>query len=214
MELFYPCSRIVPILAMVLVLIIPVYGQIGTPCNTSMISSFTPCLSFVTNSTANGNSPSAACCNSLKSLTSGSKDCFCLIVTGNVPLQVPINQSLGISLPSACNMPGVPLQCKASGAPIPAPGPVSLEPAPSPGLSPTPSPKASSVPEPISPAQAPQSDTTPLLNPPFPTVDSEAPTATTGSRPVLTPSAAMPSHSLSPSFLLLVLGVSVLNYYW
>ncbi|KAF5466116.1 hypothetical protein F2P56_016071 [Juglans regia] len=206
MELFYPCSRIVPILAMVVVLIIPVYGQIGTPCNTSMISSFTPCLRFVTNSTANGTSPSANCCNSLKSLTSGGKDCLCLIVTGNVPFPVPINRSLAISLPRACNMPGVPLQCK---------GPVSLEPTPSPGLSPTPSPKASSVPEPTTPAQAPQSDTTPVLTPPSPTVDSEAPTATTGSRPVLTPSAAMPSHSLSPSFMLLVLGVnSVLNYYW
>lgn len=70
---------------------------------------------------------------------------------------------------------------------------------------------ASSVPTPTSPAaQAPESDTTPSS----PTVNSEAPTATSGSRPVLTPSAALPSYSLSPFVhLLLVLGASVLNYY-
>lgn len=68
---------------------------------------------------------------------------------------------------------------------------------------------ASSVPESMSPTQAPESDTTLLLTPPAPTVGSEAPTATTGSRPVLTPSAATPSYCLSPSFLLLVLGAFV-----
>ncbi|KAG6727248.1 hypothetical protein I3842_02G120700 [Carya illinoinensis] len=208
MELLLSCSRIVLIMAMVVVLIIPVYGQISTPCNASIISSFTPCMNLLTNSTANGTSPSADCCNSLKSLTSGGLDCLCLIVTGSVPFQIPINRSLAISLPRACNMPGVPVQCKASAAPIPAPGPFSPGPTLSPGLSPTPSPKASSVPEPISPTQAPESDTTPLT-PPARTVDSKAPTATTGSRPVLTPSAAIPSYSLSPSFLLLVLGVFI-----
>jgi hypothetical protein len=149
---FSSCARLVPILAMAVFFIsIPVYGQISTSCSASMISSFTPCLNFLTNSTANGTSPSAGCCNALKSLTSGSKDCMCLIVTGNVPFQIPINRTLAISLPRACNMPGVPLQCKgttfvqhtsfvvffyetidilmqifctsaAAGAPIPAPG--------------------------------------------------------------------------------------------
>lgn len=112
MELLLPCSRIVLIMAMVVVLIIPVYGQISTPCNASIISSFTPCMNLLTNSTANGTSPSADCCNSLKSLTSGGLDCLCLIVTGSVPFQIPINRSLAISLPRACNMPGVPVQCK------------------------------------------------------------------------------------------------------
>ncbi|KAE8022693.1 hypothetical protein FH972_008474 [Carpinus fangiana] len=209
---FSSCARLVPILAMAVFFIsIPVYGQISTPCNASMISSFTPCLNFLSNSTANGTSPSADCCNALKSLTSGSKDCTCLIFTGNVPFQIPINQTLAISLPRACNMPGVPLQCKA-GAPIPAPGPVSLGPSPSSGLSPSPSPKASSVPEPTTPAQAPESDTTPTLTPLSPTVDSGAPTATTGSRPVLTPSVAIRSHTLSPSLLLLMLGFVALKY--
>jgi hypothetical protein len=114
MELFSPCARFVPILVMAVFFISsPVYAQISTPCSASMISSFTPCLNFLTNSTGNGTSPpSANCCNSLKSLTSGSMGCLCLIVTGNVPFQIPINRSLAISLPRACNMSGVPLQCK------------------------------------------------------------------------------------------------------
>ncbi|KAG6727249.1 hypothetical protein I3842_02G120700 [Carya illinoinensis] len=145
MELLLSCSRIVLIMAMVVVLIIPVYGQISTPCNASIISSFTPCMNLLTNSTANGTSPSADCCNSLKSLTSGGLDCLCLIVTGSVPFQIPINRSLAISLPRACNMPGVPVQCKASAAPIPAPGPFSPGPTLSPGLSPTPSPKGTRI---------------------------------------------------------------------
>ncbi|XP_050240638.1 non-specific lipid transfer protein GPI-anchored 20 [Quercus robur] len=201
----------VPMLAMIVVLIIPVYGQINSPCSASMISSFSPCMGFVTNSSANGTSPTAACCNSLKSLTSGGMGCLCLILTGNVPFQIPINRTMAISLPSACNMAGVPVQCKASASPLPAPGPISLAPTPLPEAS-SPSPKASSVTEPpTSPALAPEADTTPLLTPPS-TTSSEAPTATTGSRPVLTPSSAMPSHSLSSSLLLFALGLFVMSY--
>lgn len=93
--------------------ILPVYGQVTTPCTASMISSISPCMmNLITNSSANGTSPTADCCNALKSLTSTGMDCACLIVTGNVPFQIPINRSLAISLPRACNMPGVPLQCK------------------------------------------------------------------------------------------------------
>ncbi|XP_075655688.1 non-specific lipid transfer protein GPI-anchored 20 [Castanea sativa] len=200
----------VPILAMIVVLIIPVYGQINSPCSASMISSFSPCMGFVTNSSANGTSPTADCCNSLKSLTSGGMGCFCLILTGNIPFQIPINRTMAISLPRACNMAGVPVQCKASATPLPAPGPISIAPTPLPEAS-APSPKASSVSEPTSPAQAPEADTTPLLTPPS-TTSSEAPTATTGSRPVVTPSSAMPSHSLSSSLLLFALGLFVMSY--
>lgn len=102
----------VPILAMIVVLIIPVYGQINSPCSASMISSFSPCMSFVNNSSSNGTSPTADCCNSLKSLTSGGMGCLCLILTGNIPFQLPINRTMAISLPRACNMAGVPVQCK------------------------------------------------------------------------------------------------------
>ncbi|XWS13670.1 hypothetical protein CRYUN_Cryun36dG0058200 [Craigia yunnanensis] len=215
MEFPNPSSRLVLVLVIALTaLTLPVYGQVNTPCSPSMLSTFTPCMNFLTNSSANGTSPSADCCNSLKTLTSGGMDCVCLIVTGSVPFQIPINRTLAISLPRACNMPGVPVQCKAAaGVPIPAPGPISLAPTLSPGASPTLSPKGSIVPEPTPSSEAPESDTTPALTPPSSTVGSEAPTATTGSRPVLTPSAANPSYSFSPFLVLLTLGFVILKYY-
>ncbi|KAE8665434.1 putative mitochondrial ribosomal protein L24 [Hibiscus syriacus] len=52
---------------------------------------------------------------------SGSMDCACLIFTASVPIQLPINRTLAISLPQACNMDSVPVQCKAYGTPLPAP---------------------------------------------------------------------------------------------
>lgn len=192
-----------------MVLPLPVHGQINSPCTATMVSSFAPCMNFVTNSSANGSAaaPNAACCNSLKSLTTGSMGCFCLILTGSVPFQLPINRTLAISLPRACNRTSVPLQCNASIAPIPAPGPVSLGPQPSPGpggatgAPPSLSPAASSVPESdsnLSPALAPDSDTTPVLTP----------TSRTGS----TGSDATPSFSLSPSLVILVFGAALLKY--
>ncbi|XP_057958133.1 non-specific lipid transfer protein GPI-anchored 20-like [Malania oleifera] len=220
-----------------LVAAVPVSGQLNSPCTVSMISSFTPCMNFVTNSTTNGTSPNAACCNSLRSLAGNSTDCLCLIVTGSVPFPLPINRTLAISLPRACNTPRVPLQCKASGAPIPAPGPTAfgpvrspgLSPPPSPqgpttfgpvrppGLSPPPSPQASSVPgSNLTPTPAPVSETMPVPTPTSPGGESEAPTATTtnsGSRPALTPSAAMPSLGVSPSLVLFVLGITVLKHW-
>lgn len=104
-------SPLLSLLALALVAILSVNGQTNVPCSASMLSSFSPCLNFVTNSSANGTSPTADCCNSIRSLASGSRDCLCLIVTGGVPFQIPINRTLAISLPRACNLPGVPLQC-------------------------------------------------------------------------------------------------------
>ncbi|KAA8527625.1 hypothetical protein F0562_034980 [Nyssa sinensis] len=214
MEVFTAFPRLVPALAIALmVLIMPACGQISSPCTASMLTSFSPCMNFVTNSTINGTSPTADCCNALKSLASNGKDCMCLIVSGSASFQMPINRTLAISLPRACNMPGVPVQCKAAGAPIPAPGPVALAPTKSTGAAPSPSPKASTVPTTVPPALAPEADTTPDLIPATPTVESEAPTTNSGIRPVLTPSAAKPSHSFSPSLLLAVFGVIVLKYY-
>uniref|UniRef100_A0A803Q1B3 Bifunctional inhibitor/plant lipid transfer protein/seed storage helical domain-containing protein n=1 Tax=Cannabis sativa TaxID=3483 RepID=A0A803Q1B3_CANSA len=205
---------LVAALAIFAVLITPVFGQVSTPCNASMISSFTPCMNFVTNSSSAGTSPTSDCCNALKTLTSSGMDCLCLIVTGSVPFQVPINRSLAISLPRACNMAGVPVQCKATAAPIPAPAPASFGPALSPGDSPSSglSPTGSSIPQPVSPALSPESDTTPLLTPPTTTGGSEAPTATTGSRSVLPPSAATTLYS-SSSFLLFAMGCLVMELY-
>ncbi|XVF66652.1 hypothetical protein PTKIN_Ptkin10aG0054100 [Pterospermum kingtungense] len=216
MEFSKTSSCLVPFLVVIALttFMFPVYGQINTPCNPSMLSSFTPCMNFLTNSTANGTSPTADCCNSLKTLTSQGMDCVCLIVTGSVPFRLPINRTLAISLPRACNMPGVPLQCKAhTGVPVPAPGPISLAPTLSPGDSPTLSPKGSTVPEPTPSAEAPESDNTPVLTPPSSTVGSGVPTATTGSHSDLTPSPANPSYSFSPFFGVLTLGYVIFNYY-
>lgn len=93
----------------------PCRAQISTPCNASVMNSFAPCMNFLTNSTSRGSSsPTTQCCDSLKSLTSGGMDCLCLIVTASVPFRIPINRTLAISLPRACNMPGVPVQCKSN----------------------------------------------------------------------------------------------------
>ncbi|KAK1418321.1 hypothetical protein QVD17_27464 [Tagetes erecta] len=200
----------------------PIYSQITTPCSASMITSFTPCLNFVTNSTSNGAStPTSDCCTSLKDLTSRGTDCLCLIVTGSVPFQIPVNRTLAISLPRACRMPGVPLQCKApAGAPIPPPGPAALGPAPSPGGSST-DPEALSpntTPESITPSLAPPltpSDTTPS------TPDSDTtptgtggasgiPTTEAGSRPSLTPSSVGSTYAN----LVYVLAASGLTFIW
>ncbi|KAF2285411.1 hypothetical protein GH714_003614 [Hevea brasiliensis] len=61
-----------PVIAIALVvLIIPAtHGQINTPCTPSLLSSFTPCMNFLTNSSADGTSPTQDCCSSLKNLTS------------------------------------------------------------------------------------------------------------------------------------------------
>ncbi|XP_061354624.1 non-specific lipid transfer protein GPI-anchored 20-like [Gastrolobium bilobum] len=207
MERFVPLCRLAVVLAMAMVMAAPAYAQITTPCNVSMVSSFmTPCMSFLTNSSANGTSPTAECCNSVKSLTSGSMDCLCLIVTGSIPFRIPINRTLAISLPRACKLSGVPVQCKSS--PLPSPGPASFGPSLSPSA-PSLSPEASSVLPSPTPSLAPQSDITPPLL--TPSVD---PSATTGSgRSDLNPSSAMSSHSLLPSVVLVTLGFAVLKHY-
>ncbi|KAI3875878.1 hypothetical protein MKW92_042052 [Papaver armeniacum] len=190
--------------------IMPVYGQINTSCTASMISSFTPCLNYITQSSGGNGSapatPSTECCSSLKSLASSGMNCACLIVTGSVPFQLPINRTLAISLPKACKLDGVPVQCDASSAPLPAPGPASFGLAPSPlGAIPN---GGSTV---GSPSQAPESNPT-LESPP---VDSDSPTTSvTGTRPVVDPSsAAKISHiSVVSPVLFMLVGIMVLNY--
>lgn len=98
--------------ALLTVTVIAVNGQISTPCTTSIINSFTPCLNFITGSSSNGSSPTTDCCGVVKTIMSTSVDCACLIITGNVPVQLPFNRTLAISLPRACKMAGVPIKCK------------------------------------------------------------------------------------------------------
>ncbi|XP_047334096.1 non-specific lipid transfer protein GPI-anchored 16-like [Impatiens glandulifera] len=101
------------------------HGQISTPCTNSIIKNFTPCLNFITGSSSNGGSPTTGCCEALKSMMTDSVDCACLIITGNVPIPLPINRTLAISLPSICQYVGtVPIQCHATAISIPAPGPI------------------------------------------------------------------------------------------
>ncbi|XP_057771658.1 non-specific lipid transfer protein GPI-anchored 20 [Salvia miltiorrhiza] len=198
-----------PILALALVataLLSRTSAQITTPCTPSMITTFTPCMNFVTNSSLSGTSPPAECCNSLKSLMSSGKDCLCLIVTGSVPFNVPLNRTLAISLPRACNMPGVPLQCKADGAPVPAPAPAASAPSLSPNAAPSPSVSGLAPPEALSP----QGEETPA--PPAPGTAGDTPTSTTGSRAGVTPSAAQPSYRISPLHLVAVLAAMALKY--
>ncbi|KAI3673035.1 hypothetical protein L6452_39144 [Arctium lappa] len=213
----FRCLVLVAVTMTLCSVVVPVYSQISTPCSPSMITSFTPCLNFITNSTTNGTStPTADCCNSLKTVTSSGTDCLCMIATGSVPFQIPINQSLAISLPRACKMPGVPLQCKAAAAtPIPSPGPAALGPALSPGGS-------STVPEAQSPTSTPdQSNTTPALTPESDTTPALTPPSSTGgvsttnpaSRPTVTPSAATSTYPHA-TFIVATSGVMLMiNYF-
>ncbi|MCL7033815.1 hypothetical protein MKW94_004749 [Papaver nudicaule] len=175
-------GRVFAISLMILAIsVVPVYGQITTACSAPTVTSFTPCLNFITGSSGSGTSPTSDCCSTFKAIMDRSMDCACLLITGNVPFQLPINRTLAISLPRACRMSGVPIECKANtGAPLPAPSPFSFgSPSPSP-LSSTPS--ASFTPE----SEAPESVTLPASPP----LDSTTPTAISGRRPVVTPTNA------------------------
>ncbi|KAK9086891.1 hypothetical protein Syun_029285 [Stephania yunnanensis] len=190
------------------------FAQITTPCTLSMISSFTPCMNFITGSSGNGSSsPTSDCCGSLRSLMSSSMECACLVVTASVPLNLPINRTLAISLPRACKMDAVPIQCKASGAPLPAPGtspfgrqspPLPSAPSPNPSTSST----GSVVPQALSPNEAQDPGTTsnnvlPPLAPPTTTTDT--PSAFPGRRPVVTPSSAFSNLHYSPTLVFMFL---------
>ncbi|WZY94520.1 hypothetical protein YC2023_066849 [Brassica napus] len=175
-------------MALLAVLAFPVSSQQPplSQCTPSMVTTVSPCMSFLTNSTSNGTSPSSDCCNSLRSLTTGGMGCLCLIVTGSVPFNIPINRTTAVSLPRAW----------------PA---GTFGPAMSPGPATTPI-----VPEPTPAAQTPQSDAT---QPFTPTVDTAGPTAGDGgstSRPTLTPSSA---YALSPSLLFFGISIVVLKFY-
>ena len=99
----------------------PASGQAGAAsCTASLITSFTPCLNFLTNSTSGGGSPPTQdCCRSLAALVNASTGCACLILTGNVPLGVPVNRTLAVALPKACHSAAVPLQCRGTPPRVP-----------------------------------------------------------------------------------------------
>ncbi|XP_057460493.1 non-specific lipid transfer protein GPI-anchored 16 [Actinidia eriantha] len=205
MEGFKISPSLIAISVMILVIsVISADGQISTACTNSMINSFTPCLNFITGSSGNGASPTAGCCDSLKSLMGGSMDCACLIVTGNIPFSLPINRTLAISLPRACKS-SVPIQCKASGVPLPAPGPVLFAPPIAPTASSPFSPRASKA---AASPPSPSPEAISLITPAAPPVDAAAPTTNPGIRPVVTPpSASNPSYIPSPYILLVFMAI-------
>ncbi|KAL8513620.1 hypothetical protein ACS0TY_012921 [Phlomoides rotata] len=189
-------------------------AQINTACSTSMISSFTPCLNFITGSSGSGSSPTRDCCDTVKSLMTDNMDCACLIITGSVPVSIPfINANMSISLPRACKS-SVPLQCKASGVPLPPPGPVLFAPPPAPvptyPLAPVPahthappphSPKDSKAAGVAAPPPSESLDIAPTPPPKF----SLGPSANPGIRPVVNlPNSAI---TLMPFNLLMFLGI-------
>ncbi|XP_076923262.1 non-specific lipid transfer protein GPI-anchored 16-like isoform X1 [Bidens hawaiensis] len=208
--------------AFLAITVFSVKGQIiNTPCTTSMIASFTPCVNYLTGSSANGGSPTADCCKAVESLMSTSMQCTCLIVTGNVPFSLPstINQALAIRLPRVCNSQSVPVQCKTTGVPLPPAGPALFLPPPPRALPPAadtpelpPSPNAELAVAPTasetSPDDEPESDShksSPV------TPGASAPTAQHGSKassgikPVFTPSSGSNRLHCSPLVALLML---------
>ncbi|XP_010938103.1 non-specific lipid transfer protein GPI-anchored 16 [Elaeis guineensis] len=188
----------------------PVSGQSTTACTSSLISSFTPCLNYLLGSTNGGGSPTAECCKSLASLVTSSTDCACLILTGNVPLLLPINRNLAISLPRLCRSTSVPLQCSGTAMPLPSPGPYAFSPS-LPPLPPTQSEPLPPLPTPTSPLEptslSPSSPLEPASPPPV------IGDADQGQRPLVLPSSAMkPSHIFSASILpLLVIGIMLFD---
>ncbi|MCD7447556.1 hypothetical protein HAX54_031585 [Datura stramonium] len=141
---------------------------------------------YETNSSSNGmTSPTEDCCSALRTMMTNATNCMCLIVTGGIPFQMPINPNIAMSLPSACNMPGVPLKCKDSTVPPPSPS-ISSSPA----------------------------DEIPTLTPPSPPADSSTPVTNSGSQTPAEPSAA-PSlgYGIPPLFLLAAFGAIALSLY-
>ncbi|KAF0915554.1 hypothetical protein E2562_036740 [Oryza meyeriana var. granulata] len=160
------------LLLVVAVLVAPASGQVATSCTASLITTFTPCLNFVTGSTNGGGSPTQQCCGSLAEMVRSGADCVCLILTGNVPFSLPINRTLAISFSRLCNSMSVPLQCRDTASQIPPPGPVVFAPA----LPPLP-------PSPPEPSVQPNSEVDP-------TAMSPSPPIIQGQRPLLLPSLA------------------------
>ncbi|XP_051141549.1 non-specific lipid transfer protein GPI-anchored 16-like [Andrographis paniculata] len=193
----------------VLSTIVATDSQISTSCTSSMVATFTPCLNYVTGSGVRGSSPTQDCCNSLKSLMSDGVDCGCLIVTGNVPLSIPyVNRNLAISLPRMCRT-SVPIQCKASGDPLPAPGPALF------GPTSAPSAYAPSGQEEegagVDAAESPAGglDVAPAAPPETP---EDLPEQQPGVRPVVDPNSSPPNGSIdtSSNLVRMLLGIAVL----
>ncbi|XP_074314907.1 non-specific lipid transfer protein GPI-anchored 16-like [Silene latifolia] len=186
-----------------------------------MIATFTPCMNYITGSSANGSSPTSNCCDAFKSVMSNSVDCGCLLLTAGIPLPQLGNNTMALGLTRFCKGVTVPVQCQASGSPLPAPGPPQFGTPPPPPSSAT-RPKSPKGPQqfgapPPSSAFSPQASkataATPIADQPAPQdqlppaaapVDQlAAPPTIHRVRPVLTPSASSPSMTNLPIILLI-----------
>ncbi|KAI9115012.1 hypothetical protein K1719_014025 [Acacia pycnantha] len=195
-------------------------SQIKVPCGAaSMVTSFIPCMSFLTNSNPNESLITGKCCQALRYLTSGDMDCFCFFLSVVVPFSSPIRSILDTYLPQVCGISDALLiQCKSTYGSLP-PASGSL----SPGQSPSTPSEIASLPhlKATSPAmssttesssEAPFSDAMPLMNPTSsPSVVSNPDPSSimaSGGHSLLISS----SYTLSP-FLLIAFGLLVLKYY-
>ncbi|KAF8006462.1 hypothetical protein BT93_K0685 [Corymbia citriodora subsp. variegata] len=79
---------------------------------TNTLMSLAPCLNFIT---GNSSTPSSSCCSQLASVVQASPRCLCSVMNGAAPvLGIPINQTLALALPNACNVQTPPIsQCNA-----------------------------------------------------------------------------------------------------
>ncbi|KAJ1287936.1 hypothetical protein BS78_02G049100 [Paspalum vaginatum] len=172
------------------------------PCTAaSLVTSFTPCFSYLTNSSGGaGAAPTQDCCRSLAALMNASAGCACLVLAGGVPLGLPaglppVNHTLAVALPRACGSAAaaaVPLQCGGdNGTSVDAPA------APGPAAD---APSQLTPPEPEAPA-APEAPATTPADP-----AATAPVSQGQTRPAVLPSSARrrASARVPAAFLLLL----------
>ncbi|KAF5727056.1 Bifunctional inhibitor/lipid-transfer protein/seed storage 2S albumin superfamily protein [Tripterygium wilfordii] len=109
-------------LVLVLVSILSHGAMAQSGCTTALIG-LAPCLNYVT---GNSSTPSSSCCSQLTNVVQSQPQCLCTLVNGGgSSIGVSINQTLALSLPSACNVQTPPVsQCNGVNGPAPASSPV------------------------------------------------------------------------------------------
>ncbi|KAE8009750.1 hypothetical protein FH972_006168 [Carpinus fangiana] len=103
------------VLVLVLVAMLSARARAQSGC-TSVLTNLAPCLKYIT---GNSSTPSSSCCSQLSNVIQTSPQCLCSALNGGAAsLGITINQTLALSLPTACNMRTPPVsQCKAANRP-------------------------------------------------------------------------------------------------
>ncbi|XP_055811827.1 non-specific lipid transfer protein GPI-anchored 5-like [Solanum dulcamara] len=95
-------------------------------CTTALVS-LSPCLNYVTGNTT---TPSSSCCSQLSRVVSSQPRCLCSVLNGGgSSFGISINQTLAVTLPSACNVQTPPVSRCNGGANGPAASPADSPPA-------------------------------------------------------------------------------------